>query len=208
MPSMLNQAALATLEQALNAALALDPHTATRLQRLDGKVIALAIEGTGITLYLQPLDGALRLMGAWDGPIDTTLRGAPFSLLRMGSGRTGEGLFRGGVEIEGDVELGQQIQRVFEKIDIDWEEHLARLCGDVIAHQLGNVVRDLRDWMARSSDHLQQDVADYLQEERELLPVDWEVEAFYEQVDTLRSDVDRLEARLKRLEKKVTHRGE
>lgn len=208
MPSMLNQAALATLEQAINAALALDPHTVNRLRRMDDKVIALALEGLGFTLYVQSLDGHLRLMAAWDGPVDTTLRGAPFSLLRMGSGRTGEGLFRGGVEIDGDVELGQQFQRVFEKIDIDWEEHLSRLCGDVIAHQLGNVARDLRHWAERSLEHLQQDAADYLQEEREALPLEWEVEEFYQQVDTLRGDVDRMEARLKRLEKKVLPRAE
>lgn len=204
---MLNQAALAALEQAINAALALDPHTVNRLRRMDDKVIALALEGLGFTLYLQSLDGHLRPMAAWDGPVDTTLRGAPFSLLRMGRGRTGEGLFRGGVEIDGDVELGQQFQRVFEKIDIDWEEHLSRLCGDVIAHQLGNVVRDLRHWAERSLDHLQKDAADYLQEEREALPLEWEVEEFYQQVDTLRSDVDRMEARLKRLEKKVLPRA-
>jgi ubiquinone biosynthesis protein UbiJ len=208
MVSMLNQAALASLEQALNAALALDPHTVNRLRRMDDKVIALALEGLGFTLYVQSLDGHLRLMAAWDGPVDTTLRGAPFSLLRMGSGRTGEGLFRGGVEIDGDVELGQQFQRVFEKMDIDWEEHLSRLCGDVIAHQLGNVARDLRHWAERSLDHLQKDAADYLQEEREALPLEWEVEEFYQQVDTLRSDVDRMEARLKRLEKKVLPRAE
>lgn len=199
--SMLGVAALAGLEQAINAALALDPKTLERLGRLQGRVIAIELRGTGIRLLLQPEQNGLRLMGHYDGTVDTTLRGAPFALLRMSTGRTGEGLFKGGVEIEGDVELGQQIQRVFEKLDIDWEEHLSRLTGDIIAHQVGNTVRNLLNWGERSAEHLAQDTADYLQEEAEILPLPWEVEEFLERVDALRSDVDRLEARVKRLQK-------
>ena len=203
MHTMPVQAALALLEQAINAALALDPHTGERLERLDGKVIAIELSGLGLRLFIQPHRGGLRLMGAYDGLVDTTLRGAPLAMLRMSAGRSGEGLFRGGVEIDGDVELGQRIQRVFEQLDIDWEEHLSRLSGDVIAHQLGNLVRELRTFGARSAEHLGRDLADYLQEESEALPVDWELEAFYGQVDGLREDTDRLEARLRRLENKV-----
>ncbi len=201
--SMLGVAALAGLEQALNAALALDPKTLERLARLQGRVIAIELKGTGIRLLLQPEQHGLRLMGHYDGVVDTTLRGAPFALLRMSTGRTGEGMFKGGVEIDGDVELGQQIQRVFEKLDIDWEEHLSRLTGDIIAHQVGNTVRDLFQWSERSAEHLGQDTADYLQEETEVLPVPWEVEHFIDEVDTLRSDVDRLEARVRRLQRKL-----
>ncbi len=199
--SMLGVAALAGLEQALNAALALDPKTLERLRRLQGRVIAIELQGTGIRLLLQPEQNGLRLMGHYDGIVDTTLRGAPFALLRMSTGRTGEGMFKGGVEIDGDVELGQQIQRVFEKLDVDWEEHLSRLTGDIIAHQIGNSVRALLNWGERAAEHLGQDTADYLQEEAEILPLPWEVEEFLEQVDTLRSDVDRLEARVKRLQR-------
>lgn len=197
--SMLSVAALASLEQAVNAALALDPKTGERLCRLDGKVVAIELRGTPLRIYLQPHNEGLRLMGHYDGEADTTLRGAPLSMLRMNSGRTGEGLFRGGVEIDGDVELGTRFQQIFEKLDIDWEEHLSRLTGDIIAHQLGNTVRGLFAWGERSREHLGQDIADYLQEEREVLPVDWEVDEFIESIDTLRSDTDRLEARVKRL---------
>lgn len=199
--SMLNIAALATLEQALNAALALDPKTGERLSRMEGKVIALELSGIGIKLYLQPASGGLRLMGHFDGQADTTLRGAPLSMLRMSSGRTGEGMFRGGVEIDGDVELATRFQRILEKLDIDWEEHLSRLTGDIVAHQFGNAVRGLFSWGQRSAEHLGEDTADYLQEEREILPVGWEVDEFIDSVDALRSDTDRLEARVKRLQR-------
>jgi len=202
--SMLGVAAQAGLEQAINAALALDPKTLQRLARLQGRVIAIELKGTGIRLVLEPAAEGLRLMGHFDGEVDTTLRGAPFALLRMSTGRTGEGMFSGEVEIDGDVELGQQIQRVFEKLDIDWEEHLARLSGDIIAHQIGNTVRGLFRWGERAAEHLGEDTADYLQEETDTLPVPWEVEEFIGDVDTLRSGVDRIEARVKRLQRLLT----
>lgn len=199
--SMLSVAALAGLEQAVNAALALDPKTGERLQRLEGKIVAIELAGIGLRLYLQPHGGNLRLMGNYDGEVDTTLRGAPFSMMRMSAGRTGEGMFKGGVEIDGDVELGTQFQRIIEKLDIDWEEHLSRITGDIIAHQIGNTVRGLFAWGERSAEHLGDDIADYLQEERDVLPVDWEVEAFIEGVDSLRSDAERIEARVVRLQR-------
>lgn len=199
---MISTAALAGLEQAVNFTLAHDPKTGERLTRLQGRVIAIELRGTGITLTMIPTpEGKLRLMGGYEGEADTTLRGAPLALMRMSSGRTGEGMFSGEVEIDGDVELGTQIQRIFERLDIDWEEHLSRLTGDIIAHQIGNTVRGLFAWGERAAEHLGRDTVDYLQEEREILPVNWEVEEFIQGVDTLRSDVDRLEARVKRLQR-------
>ena len=41
----------------------------------------------------------------------------------------------------GDVELGQQVKTLFDEIDIDWEGHLARFTGDVVAFQVGSLFR-------------------------------------------------------------------
>ena len=201
--SMIQVAALAGLEQALNAALALDPKTGERLQGIDGKVIEIVFNGIGQRLFLQPQGGSLKLMGHYAGEVDTTLRGAPFDMLRLRSSRTGEAMFGRGVEIDGDVELGTRFQRIIEKLDIDWEEHIARISGDIIAHQIGNTVRDLFAWGKRSADHLGEDITDYLQEEQQILPTGWAVKEFIDGVDTLRSGVDLLEAKLKRLNKKL-----
>jgi ubiquinone biosynthesis accessory factor UbiJ len=201
--SMLQVAALAGLEQVLNAALALDPKTGERLHAIDGRVIAIDVNGTGLRLFLQPQNGNLKVMGHYAGEVDTTLRGAPFAMLRLRTGRSGEAMFGGGVEIDGDVELGTRFQRIIEKLDIDWEEHLSRISGDIIAHQIGNSVRDLFTWGKRTANHLSEDITDYLQEETYSVPTAGEVNHFLESVDTLRSDVDRLEAKFKRLEKKL-----
>jgi ubiquinone biosynthesis protein UbiJ len=199
--TMLPQAALAMLESAVNAALALDPETLARLGALEGKVIAFDLEGTGTTLFLLPGADGFRLMGHFEGEPDTRLRGTPLALLNLRGARPGEGLFSGTVKFEGDVELGQRVQRILGGLDIDWEEHLSRLTGDVVAHQLGNMVRGVLRWGEQAAANLERDFADYVQEERRDLPPRWEVDEFLAGVDELRSTVDRLEARLRRLER-------
>lgn len=196
---MLPVAALMAMEKAINATLALDPNTLRRLARLDGKVIAVDMQGTGAKIYLMPNPNGLRLMGHYEGMVDTTLRGAPLSLLRMSSGKAGEGLFSGEVTIEGDVETGQQLQRILQGLDIDWEEHLSRLTGDVIGHQIGQTVRGIADFGKHTLATFGLNLGEYLQEERTVLPANAQVTAFINEVDTLRMAADRLEARIKRL---------
>jgi len=191
---------LAGLESAVNRYLALDPATQARLAPLSGKVVAVELRGLNLTFYMTPHAGGLHLLGDYAGSPDTVIRGAPFSLARLGLTR-GErsAVFKGDVEIRGDVELGQRFEAILRDIDIDWEEQLSRLIGDVAAHQVGVAVRSLREWSAQGWDHLGRDGADYLQEESDHLLRCEEVEAWLAAVDNLRSDADRLAARVKRL---------
>jgi len=193
-------AVLAGLEITLNRYLRLDPDTLTRLAGLTGKLIAVKLRGLGITLYMAPHGGGIQLLRDYDGSPDAVISGTPVSLARVGLGEERGLLFAGEVEICGDVTLGQRFEAILRDIDIDWEEHLSRLVGDVAAHQVGNLVRDAFNWGAKSVDSLCRDITEYLQEESRYLPHRDEVDKFLAAVDVLRNDVERLEARVKRLE--------
>lgn len=194
--------ALAALENAANQYLALDPSGSARLAELQGRVIALELRGFDLGLFVLPGAGRLQLLGSYEGEPDATLIGTPLAFLRLGvRGGAAEALFSGEVEIRGDTELGQRFKTILDGIDIDWEEHLSHLTGDVIAHQLGRGARALRAWTARSLDSLALDAAEYLEEEGRWLAPGAEVQRFVDEVDRLRSDVDRAEARLGRLRK-------
>ncbi|MBI3774144.1 MAG: SCP2 sterol-binding domain-containing protein [Gammaproteobacteria bacterium] len=91
-------------------------------------------------------------------------------------------------------------------LDIDWEEHLSRFTGDVIAHQVGNAARSSQRWAQQSGAALLQDAGEYLKYERELLPDRAQVETFMQHVDVLRDDVERLEARVQRLQKPINNK--
>ena len=85
----------------------------------------------------------------------------------------------------------------------DWEEQLSHLVGDAAAHQVGNLVRDTLQWGAKSVDTLGRDLTEYLQEESRQLPQRDEVNKFLAAVDVLRNDVERLDARVKRLQARI-----
>ena len=195
--------ALAGLEITLNRYLGLDPETMTRLSALTGKVIDLELRGLGITLHMAPHSGGIQLLHDDDVTADAVISGTPLSLARVGLGEERRLLFAGEVEIRGDVTVGQRFEAVLRDIDIDWEEQLSRLVGDAAAHQVGNLVRDTLNWGAKTLETLGRDISEYLQEESRHLPQRDEVDEFLAAVDVLRNDVERLDARVKRLRARI-----
>ena len=193
----------AALEAALDRYLSLDPEIAARLTPLNGKVLEVELRGLDLHFYLLPAGHRIQVQGHYESTPDASLRGAPLSLARVALSEQGRrSLFSGAVQLEGDTELGQQLQDIINAVDIDWEEQLARLTGDVVAHQAGNAARGAQQWAARTRDSLTLDLADYLHEESRQVPARGEVERFVAEVDTLRSDIERLAARVKRLQEK------
>lgn len=193
-------AVLAGLEAALNRYIALDPEGAARLVPLHGRLIAIELAGFGTRLTLIPGPNGLQVFGAYEGEPDCLLRGSPLALARMGlAERKEDQLFGGEVQVAGDTRLAQEFGAFIAGLDVDWEEQFSRLVGDPIAHQVGSGLRSVGDWGRKSSDTLTQDLKEYLQEEGRLVPTAYEVQGFLDRVDTLRDDVERLEARIERL---------
>jgi ubiquinone biosynthesis protein UbiJ len=193
-------AATGALEAMVNAYLRLDPEVLARLAALHGKVIAMEMTGPEFQLWFLPAPDRLHIQSHFEGEADCILRGSPIALARLGlvDDKSGE-LFGGDVTVEGDSGLAQTFGQIFADMDIDWEEHLSQMVGDVPAHEAGSRWRQLKDWTQRTQRTLEINLGEYLQEERLLLPHPEAVVAFTDEVDRLRDDVDRLEARIKRL---------
>ena len=200
---------IAGLEAAINRYLRLDPETLARLTRLDARCIAIELRGLDLTLYALPTANGLSITDHCETTPDTILSGSPVGLARVGLGRHKErALFSGEVEITGNVETGQAFQEILEGMDIDWEEQLSRLTGDVLAHHVGNAVRHAGELLRQGGATVQQDTTEYLQEELRVLPARIEIENFCTDVTRLAMDVDRLAARVDRLRKRTDVPGE
>ena len=198
----------AAIEIALNNYIALDTNGIALFKKIQGKVIAIDLIGLNLSLFFIPAHDQIHVMSHFDGDADARLRGAPASLLRMSMSTKAESqLFSGDIEITGDTELAQGFQQALKRLDVDWEEHLSHITGDVIAHQIGRGVRDLIQWGQQVQDSFTQDSAEYLVEESNLVPTINEVEKFNQSVDNVRNDLERLQARVQRLSKNTSTSG-
>ena len=203
---MLFAALTATLETAFNAWLALDAQThgnaRSRLQALQGKLICLHISNPDVQLYFLPTADQVRVTTRYAAAPDVTIHGSALGLMRLSaSNDAGKAMLEHGIKIDGDMGLGNHFSQILREIDVDWEELLSRAVGDVVAHHLGKVVRNAQGWLGDSSHAMRLNTQEYLQEEARVVPADAEIRQYLDAVDTLRADTDRLEARLKRLEK-------
>lgn len=194
-------ALITTLAEELgNRLLRLDADTLERLGTLHGKTISLEVQSgdaAPLRVYIFPSEAGVRLRTDCAGAPDVTIAGDTALFARLFRG--GAQPVAGELKISGDIELGQRFQRIIEGIDIDWEEQVAHYIGDVPAHALGNVVRDLRAWTAHAADSFGFAITEYLHEEALVLAKRPRVQVFVGAVDRLRADVDRLEQRVRRL---------
>jgi ubiquinone biosynthesis protein UbiJ len=195
----------AALESALDLFLKQDASRLEHCSVLTGKCIAIALTGTGITLYFLPDRDGVQVLSEYEGDVDTLLTGTPLGFARLGIDSREDALFQGAVQIEGDTATGQQFQDIFAGSSWDWEEQLSRFTGDIIAHQTGNLVRHAQRFIRNTGKSFADNTSEYLQEEARLLPTRCEISYFLEDVDKLRTDTDRLEARVERLLNSSVH---
>ena len=188
------------LETVINRYLALDPEALHKMASFSGRIIELEVTGINRSLFLLPGEDGIQVsLDIGDAEPDTTLRGSPASLFRMGlASNVTNMLLRGEVEITGDTRLGQKFRNVFNSMDIDWSEPLAQVFGDAIANQLVEQGRKLFGWVGSSADSVTRSVGEYLQEESRDVVSETEIDMFCTQVDAVRDGVERLEARLQR----------
>jgi ubiquinone biosynthesis protein UbiJ len=187
----------AVLEAGANRVLRLDPLALEQLANLDGSLIRLELTDLGLGLDAVPSASGLRLSPAGTRPADVTLRGAfrSFARLMLGAGS----LVPGTIEIAGNMDLGRRFQEVMRGLEPEWEEALARVTGDVLAHHLGKLARVSGAWAKTAAREFRLDTTEILQEELRILPNRHESEQLLGAIDVLRADVDRLEARVRRL---------
>ena len=169
--------------------------------RLDGKLIAVRVQHSGLAMYFDIDNGVVALRSDADAEPDAIICAPLLTLARMAAGG-GEAELRGGtVDFTGDARTAAAFQALLGYAKPDLEEELSAVVGDVAAHQLGELARGLGNWSRRAGDTMSENVREYLQEESRRTPSRYEVERFGRELQVLRDDVARAEARLERLEK-------
>lgn len=198
---MIKKYALIALQKAINHALSLDESMPAKLATLDERVLKMIITPLNISFYLKFTKEGIILTDVYEGVIDTTIESSPIGLIRLSflPASKVRSLFNENIKISGDVELGQKVKQLFDQIDIDWEGHLAQFTGDAIAYQLGSFVRAGLTFKQNLNQSIRQNMTDYLQEEIRAFPSREEINDFFNDVDELSMQVERLAAHVNQL---------
>ena len=191
------------LEAALNRVLALDPDARSSLRALDGRRVALKVESPPLAREVR-VDGDAMRVGPLDAEREPDLgvRGTLAGLLgQLPMFRRDDAPPVGKLRIEGDAELARRLQQLARNFDPDWQKPFADVFGDVIGVQVANALatalKQARDFATDGA----QAAAEYVTEEsRDVVPKA-ELGAFHDDVDALRDDVERLAARIARLDR-------
>jgi ubiquinone biosynthesis protein UbiJ len=169
-------------------------------QDLNGATIAIRARDTALSTYFTFADERVVLSTEYDDDPDVVISASFITLTRM-LGGAGESVIRNGdVDLTGDAATAQRFQKLLGYAKPDVEEELSRVVGDVAAHRLAELGRGVRTCARAASTTMGNNVREYLQEESRDLPTRYEVDRFSSDLGVLRDDVERLAARLRRLE--------
>jgi ubiquinone biosynthesis protein UbiJ len=192
--------------EVLNRGIRERPDASLLCEQLAGRSLVTRIEGlpTGsLAIRLSASAAAIEIIAAADvGEADAVIAGTPLELRRLMFVDRDAPIRAGRVLFDGDIEVAEKFRALLMAAMPDLENRLAEWVGEPAAFQLTNLALDLRDWMRDSVEDLVERTSEYLQDDARRVPPHEEVNEFCAAVDDLTNDVDRLEARLARLDKR------
>lgn len=188
----------AALEAGINRVLDLDEKSGDRLGRLEGKLLQLDLTGIEITLFIRVQDRGVRVDLDAESEPDTTVRGSPAALISMAAGDEDGGwsLPDSSVEIFGDANLARDLERLFSRLDPDFEGFISGFTGDVVANQVAAGLRqgvEVAQEALRSGSEM---LGGWITGEGELGVKPDEMRRFVSEVDALRKAAEKLQARM------------
>lgn len=193
----------AAVEVALNRFLNLEPAAREALGALEGRRVAVRLLPMGWLLVFDLLPGTVRVGADENEPAaDAEVEGSVVQMaLRAAEMARGAPFSAQGLRVRGDAELLRQFAAIVGDVGVDPEEWLAPWLGGAAAHRATGLLKGFFAWGQQAVQTLGLNTAEYLREETYDLARREDVEEWMDRVDLLRDGVDRLEARLLRLER-------
>ncbi|MFG0408724.1 SCP2 domain-containing protein [Pseudomonas sp. FYR_11] len=201
---MLLAGLLASVEQGLNRVLRMDSTAPPRLGALAGKVIEIDCRQPALQVFILPDEEGLMLAAHWQGEVDCSLRAPAGSLVQLAVAKDKTGVLHSPqVELHGDSAALLDLFGVLQDLELDWEHELQRWLGPVATALLAGHIRLRARWTRQGLARFSQHLSEYLAEESRTLVGKREAEAAFSELDALKLDTERLEARLKRLSRSL-----
>ena len=163
-----------------------------------GGLVSFEISSPDVSAHVLVLEHTLDVLSVSDDTADATVQTDLAGLLALTKGS--DALLSGKARVRGDLRIVEGVHRAVTLLAIDWEDQLAPVVGDTLAHKLSNWLSMAKRDSQRNWRHHTDDMQRYLQHETGLLVSRTVWRQLTDETDALRADIDRLAARLNRLE--------
>lgn len=223
---MLAVLALGTVETLFNQWIDLDAATRQQLNGLAGKLLRVVIDSPQLSVDVWFDQDKVRLNPTALGmperktsifeqrPYDpvhdplqvpeqatTTLHVA--NLVELGKLMSAQAGATGNIPLQGDMSLLQQLQRILAQAQPDLASRLSPWIGAIPAGQLGNAISQTRQVFGRMASSMASHGSETIVEDSQLFVARWQMDQFKNNVRNLRQDIERAQAKLQQLQRKV-----
>jgi len=194
---------LASAEAMFNRSIDASSQAAELARRLNSTSLQIEVEGL-VSVRAAVQNGHLALLAGEAAPADAVISGSARALFALLQGaRPAAAEQRPALSIRGDAEIANLYRQLFLTARPDPEEELSRWIGDAPARSVSRLAGGAIAWARRTRRVLGENIAEYLREESRDLVARPEVEEFLHGVDQVRETADRVEARLKALQRRL-----
>tara|TARA_B100001013_G_scaffold147996_2_gene87727 strand:- start:8169 stop:8753 length:585 start_codon:yes stop_codon:yes gene_type:complete len=180
--------------------LAKDSYLQSRLKTFLGKSLQIAVHPPGTTVTVLFEQDRIRLLSSpaelLDIEITASIRGNVSELLPLLIEKPDRRpLSNPAITITGDINFIQDIYASLHNLDIDWEDYLAPMLGNLITNELSQFGKDLQEWTQQVSSNMKRNVDEYLKEEERIFPKKEQLKDFSEELERLKLKIDRVKAK-------------
>ena len=170
-----------------------------RLQSYSGKTICVQIPPLIEINLLVQASGELQ-NASQSEEIDTTLRLLPGIL--PGILAHDENAYAH-IKISGDTNFANELLNISKNINLNIEQDLSKIIGDIPAHRIAKAGKHVVQWHADSINNLSQALVEYWMEEQPMLAKSTYINEFVDEVKVLQNDTDLLHQRIQSLTQKA-----
>ncbi len=203
---MIPRLMLAGLVTASELAISAGMHVADiqpeQLAPMTGKVLKLSVTDLDLDVWIICGEDRWWLATESQETADVELSGTLGSLVETARSLTQPNapLIFEGLDIRGSVGVLQTMQKTFQAMDVDWEDAITKALGPLPAGMLIQTLRTARSQWITSRDSMRRQTREFLHSEQNTLVTENAFSETEAHITSLNRQIDRLEARIKRLE--------
>lgn len=182
----------------LNQAIATDLNARELLVRLNEKTVSVHITTPNLfhRTFLfsnQSIDFIIT-----EKP-DAIIRGPLSAFLSFGLRKDPQAATQKGLSFEGDPHLLKLLQQLARTLNVDWQEIGSLYLGDLPTHYISSALNKLKQQTKTHGQRTAQELVDYFTEESQNFVPKPKIDKMFTDIDTLRSQIDRLELHINEL---------